>query len=85
MSPSFPYRRGHIAATHGIHTCPYAGRTAGSRRLRAQWLAGHFDRSFARLPRHRGPRGGVAYRKRTRVRWPRSAYARRRLQEALRA
>lgn len=62
--------------------CPYRGNNDGSMALQIEWMAGHFDAiTGRRLPRKRKnlrPR-----RPHARVRWPKSLYARRRLESLI--
>lgn len=76
---SLAYQRGYSAGLRhkAIGDCPYEGHNDGSLALQLKWTDGHFDAvTGVRVRRQRY----VTRRKAVRVRWPRSRYARRRLE-----
>jgi len=79
------YMRGHRGGMRRIKpgSCPYEGHTDASMALQMEWMRGYFDGLTAPVRvRKRGPR--VTYRKSVRRGWPKSEYARKRVQELLR-
>lgn len=81
---SVAYLKGFDAGRRGrnIGDCPYEGHYDASLEMQRLWMAGNFDavtgawRTRRIRPRHLTKRRSVA----VRVQWPRSAYARNRLQ-----
>lgn len=84
---SLAYRRGFTAGLRArfgkkyARPCPYEGHNDGSLALQQQWMDGYFDAVTGRrsLRKNLRPRRPVC----ARVRWPRSQYARNRVQAAL--
>lgn len=78
---SLAYQRGYSAGLRGrgAGQCPYEGHNDGSLALQLQWMDGHFDAvTGVRIVAHKRPYR--TRRKSVRVRWPRSRYARLRLE-----
>lgn len=76
------YQRGYAAGKQGARAdaVPYAGHNDGSLALQLQWMTGWFDAITGhRLPRRR--RNLRPRKHHARVRWPKSLYVRRRLEE----
>lgn len=79
---SAAYLRGFDAGRRGrdIGACQYEGHNDASLALQRLWMAGHFDAvTGAMRPRRLRP-AHITHRKAVRVRWPKSSYARHRLQ-----
>ncbi len=80
------YHRGFSAATRGwaASYCPFEGDTDASASLRKRWLAGHAAALAVETPKPRAVvRRFLTKRRIVRKRWPRSNYARRRVQALL--
>lgn len=79
---SAAYLCGFDAGRRGrdIGACQYEGHNDASLALQRLWMAGHFDAvTGAMRPRRLRP-AHITHRKAVRVRWPKSSYARHRLQ-----
>lgn len=78
---SSAYLRGYAAALRGkgVTECPFEGHTDASMTLQLRWMDGHFDASTGR-GLHTKRKNLKPRRPYARVRWPKSAYVRRRLE-----